>query len=143
MSESGGPMEDKRSGIRGRRSSHLHPFVSKAMIAFAAWLILASWGFFSYRGAVGLMLAVVTVFVVIAVGLPWTLAHIWRRRPRPSDEAPETRPLRDWLGGEFEAWQTRLRARDAMIQLLLPLAAVAIGMMAFAIIDHFVVNGPM
>jgi hypothetical protein len=60
--------------------------------------------------------------------------------PRRDDESG--RPsLRDWLHGEFDIWQTHIKGTDAAIAILLPLAAVSIGMTIFAILRHIVGGG--
>ncbi|MGX7875617.1 hypothetical protein ACVDG5_025465 [Mesorhizobium sp. ORM6] len=52
-----------------------------------------------------------------------------RGHPRASAD------LEDWIAGEFDLGQgNRVAARKALLEILLPLAAVAFGMTAFAIV---------
>ena len=39
--------------------------------------------------------------------------------------------------GDLRIWQDRMRARSAAIEILLPVAAVAIGLLILATINHF------
>jgi hypothetical protein len=40
----------------------------------------------------------------------------------------------DWKVGEFAVWGSKLRSTDAAIDMLLPLAAVAFGLVALGIV---------
>ena len=101
------------------------------VVGLAVWLVLSVLGFFR-AGHTGLMLAIVSFFIGVAVMLPLILAHISRRddRNRSADEA-ET--LRGWLDREFDGYTGRMKASAAAFQVLLPLAAVALGMTFFAL----------
>ena len=46
--------------------------------------------------------------------------------------------FRQWLGGEFETSNEHVRSTNAMVEILLPLAAVAVGIVVFAIVAHLV-----
>ena len=48
--------------------------------------------------------------------------------------ADEQESFRDWLAGDFDTWQERLSGAAAAITLLSPIAAAAIGAIAFAIV---------
>jgi hypothetical protein len=80
----------------------------------------------------------VTGFVVVAVGLQ---ALLWRVAGRHRDPRGARKSFHDWADGEFATWQGQLKARNAAIEVLLPLAAVAFGMAAFAIVASFVIPG--
>jgi hypothetical protein len=58
------------------------------------------------------------------------------RQPRDSERHPSA--FRDWASGEFNISGGHLKASNAAVQILLPLAAVAFGMTAFAIVVHLV-----
>jgi hypothetical protein len=121
-------------------SNRLHGLVYVAMIGFASLLTLSAWGF-AGDGYENLLLAVVTGLVIVAVGLPCTLWRVGRKKREAGAASGKRQSFRDWAEGEFDTWQGRLKARTAAIEVLLPLAAVAFGMMAFAIVLHFVVPG--
>jgi ABC-type bacteriocin/lantibiotic exporter with double-glycine peptidase domain len=62
--------------IRRNRQVHdaLHPSVYRTIIGLTIWLVLSVWLFFNRGPFVGLDLAIVTVFFVIAVGIPLLLS---------------------------------------------------------------------
>jgi hypothetical protein len=115
------------------RSSALHPLVFKLILALTALLVIASWAFVG-AGYGAFSFVVVAAFAVITVGLTLSLYRIWSHRPHgPAGK------FHDWAHGEMEVWQGRLKASDAAIMTLLPIAAVAIGMVLFAIALHLAV----
>jgi hypothetical protein len=117
-------------------SDHLHPRVYAAVAGCALWFVLSAWTFFSGSEPMGLLLAVVSGFFLMATLIPFALWLTWRRRsPDAGRLTPDT--LREWMSGEFKIGQGRRKALDAMIEILLPLAAAAIGMTALGLIFHF------
>jgi len=119
----------------GKRSDRLHPVLWRAVVLCGAWTAFAAWGFFG-RGYTDYVLVIVSGFVLLAIGLPAFLWWHWRRhRVRPGGRQPDGR-FRDWLDGEFETPTGGLKGLDAACAVLLPLAAVAVGMTVFAIVLH-------
>jgi hypothetical protein len=117
-------------------SDHLHPRVYAAFAGFVLWFVLSAWIFFSGSDPMGLLLAVVSGFFLMAVLIPFMLWLTWRRRSPDADRLfPQT--FREWGSGEFKIGQGRRRASDAMIEILLPFAAAAVGMTALGLIFHF------
>lgn len=128
-----------------RRAERIHPAVYKIMLGLIVWMILAAWwGFFSDAGYTGLLLTMVTGFAIMAVVVPYKL---WRLRAENRELLRgEERDIgsmsgarvsfRDWSHREVGVWQSRLRGSDAAIAALVPLAAGAVGMTAFAIVVH-------
>jgi hypothetical protein len=114
-------------------SDHLHPIVYLAITGLALWLVLSVWVLFDSAPYAGLIDTVVTGFLLIAVAIPLVLWRVWRRHGAVEDiyHAPR---LRDWAAGEFDTSTGKLRAWDAGMQILLPIAAVAFGMTAFGIV---------
>ena len=49
--------------------------------------------------------------------------------------------MRDWTAAEFDVWQGRRKGLNAIVEILLPLAAVAIGMTVFGVVFHFAAHG--
>jgi len=109
------------------RSGALHPLVFKLILALTALLVIASWAFVG-TGYGAFSLVVVSAFAAITVGLTLALYRIWSHRPH--GRAPR---FSDWAHGDMELWQGRVKASDATIIALLPIAAVAFGMVLFAI----------
>ncbi len=115
-------------------TTRFHPFVYKAMIGLGAWMALSAWGFFA-SDHTGYFLAIVTGFVFMVIVLPFQLWRIRRHGHDPRLKSEEGRiALADWLSGDFDAWQERLKGWDALAGSLLPIAACALGMMVFAIL---------
>lgn len=133
--------EERRSNRP--RTGALHPFVYRIHAALLLWMVLAAWGFVGGKaGDLGLALAVVTGLVVVAILIPWTLWRIWRTgRAAGRAREPGVPSFREWLLGDLETWQAPLRGTDAAVEAILPLAAGAIGMTAFAIVKHLAALG--
>jgi hypothetical protein len=116
-------------------TDHLHPGVYVALVFLALWFVVSAWGF-GGDGHTDYLLVVASGLILFAVAIPITLWRIWRSHPH--EEAPPTRSLREWASTrEFRTWQDRVKAKNAAIEILLPIAAVAFGMSIFAIIVHF------
>jgi hypothetical protein len=95
------------------------------------------WGF-SGNEHTGLALTVVSVFVFVAVTIPVLLWRIWRkdtdRRPCPPSQPV---PFASWRARDLEICDGRVKGTQALVQVLLPIAAVALGMTVFALVLHF------
>lgn len=127
------------SAARGNRpaSDRAHPAIYWMIVGLAGWLVLSVWGFFG-SGYAGLALAVVTIFIVIAVAIPlvlWAIARNYRKGSATHREADE--PLSEWLAHEFDIDTGRIKATVAAMEILLPIAAVAFGMTIFALVRYF------
>jgi hypothetical protein len=120
------------------RSALFHPVLFKAALVLAGLFVLSTWAFAS-GGLGNIILAVVTYVFLIAGGLVSLLALIRRRHPRPDlDEGPKPHaPFDHWADREVEISTGRVRGRLATVETLLPIAAVAFGMLAFAVVLHF------
>lgn len=120
-------------------SDHLHPLVYKAMAGLALWYVLSVWVFFGEESYTALALAVVSLFLFLAVGIPFALWLAWRGSPI-SGAHENSQTFHDWTSGEFETWQGRLSGAEAAVELLLPLAAVAFGLTILGIVLYL--DGP-
>jgi hypothetical protein len=121
------------TSARQRLSTQLHPFVFDAIVGAALWLVLAAWLFFRGPDYSDIVLVVVSGLALAAVGIPYVLWRIsWKHgaSSAPGDEES----FHDWRTGEFQTWQALLKGRDALIQILLPITAVAVGMTAIGIV---------
>jgi len=112
----------------------LHPLLYRVMVALALWLIFSVWSLSRTRYT-DYLLVVVSGLVLFAVLIP---AALWwtrrRHRARPADAEDS---FRSWRSREFEMWQGRTSGFDAAVEVLLPLAAVSLGMTIFALVAHF------
>jgi hypothetical protein len=114
-------------------SDGLHPDVYLAMAALAGWYALSAWAGFGGGSYADYLLVVMTGFLVISVALPAIVGHVWRRHDLRAHATIDS--FADWIAGEFDLGQgNRVAAKNALIEILLPLAAVAFGMTAFAIV---------
>jgi hypothetical protein len=116
------------------RSDGLHDLVYGFIVALSAWLVLSAWGFSFIGGGAGLVLAVVSALILFMVALSGALRHIWRKSSA-KDARPAVRSsAAARLSGEFETHTGTVKGSRATIEILLPIAAVAFGLTAFAII---------
>jgi hypothetical protein len=112
----------------------LHPRIYGAAVGLIAWFALMAWVLFDRSSDLSLLLMFVTVLFAIAIALPWTLSLIWRKFQMPYERHPKPTSFHDWTEGDFAVWGARLRARDAAIDVLLPLVAVSLGLTAIGVV---------
>lgn len=110
----------------------------KLIAALAGLYVLAAWGF-AGPGDTAPLLAVVSLFFGLAVGLVALLYRTRRCHGRTElgEEECRVESLAEWIGREVETSTGRLRGSAATTQIVLPLAAVAVGMVLFAVTVHF------
>jgi hypothetical protein len=132
------PAPPAAARIKRTASNRVHPAIYWIIVALAGWLVLSVWGFLG-SGYAGLALAVVTIFIVIAVTVPLTLWGIARRygRHRAAAQDDSDESLSEWLAHEFDVDAGRMKTTVAAMEILLPIAAVAFGMTIFALVRYF------
>jgi hypothetical protein len=113
----------------------MHPAVYLAVGALALLFIASAWAF-AAPNDVAYLLAIVTGFILAAIGLPFQLWRVRRHGHDPRDSSLSPRTLTNWLHADFDVWQTRIPGKDAAAAILLPIAAVAIGLFCLAIVLH-------
>ena len=135
------PVQENRQQASERVVRDLHPAIYMALVGLTLWLGLAIWGF-GYDGQTDYLLAIVSGFLFIAVAIPSTLALMVHRQ-KNSDERKSSgeASFKEWMTGNFDTWQDRVKGHNAAVEVLLPMAAIAIGMTAFAIVLHFTAVG--
>jgi hypothetical protein len=108
-----------------------------AMGLCLAWFVPIGW--LAYWGRVDTVLTMllVTVFTVVALGVPWLLFRVSRGG---LDETSRHRPAQ-WLHGQFETLTGRMPSREALVLILLPLASAAIGITLMGIVLGIVAAG--
>src|SRR5262245_55700557 len=114
------------------RANELHPRIYTAIVGLTLWLVLSIWLLFSRGNYEGLTLSVITLFFAVLVGIPLLLWLTWRHNTPEQDG--NAAPFSEWIGNSFETWTGGISAREASIQILLPIAAVAIGMTIFGLV---------
>jgi hypothetical protein len=115
----------------------LHPLVYKTMIGLTVWLVASIWVLFGGGNYTGLTFAMVTLFFVVVTGIPIVLWLAWRHNADPHDTRTTSEAFREWRRDDFTTWTGRLGAGEAVMQILLPLAAVSIGMTVFGLVYYF------
>ena len=115
-----------------RVTDHLHLGLYLALSGLSLWFIFSAWAF----GGDGYTDYLLTAsgLILIAIAIPFGLWRIWRNHPH-QDEVKE--PFREWALSEFHIWQDRVAGRNAAVEIILPVAAVAFGMSLFGMILHF------
>jgi hypothetical protein len=117
-------------------TDRLHPGLYLILVFLGLWFVVSAWAF-GGDGHTDYLLVVASGLILIAIAIPATLWNIWRHHP-PGDREPPNGSLREWASTrEFRTWQDRVKGKNAAIEILLPIAAVAFGMSIFAIILHF------
>src|SRR5262245_6056555 len=122
-----------------RRTTELHPFGYRAMIGLTIWLVLSVWALFSRGAYEGVTLSVITLFFVVLVGIPVILWLTWRRNTDLNEQHDNVAPYREWCSVSFAQWTGGVSGREASMQILLPIAAVAFGMTIFGLVFLFAV----
>jgi hypothetical protein len=122
--------------------SRLHPRVYTIMAVLALWLAVAVW-LFGTDSYIDYLLAIVSGFILVVMGLAYILSRVGTRDPgakprRDRDADVGRESFRDWALGEFDTWQDRVKASNAAVEILLPIAALAFGMTAIGIVNLFV-----
>jgi len=124
---SGGPDHD---------SEGLHPSVYRTIIALTVSLVLSAWTFFNRGAYAELILAVVTLFFAIAVGIPLLIGKTWQHNAPPPETRTRSESFGAWASQDFATWTGRLSGREAAMQILLPIAAVSISMFVFGLVFY-------
>ena len=120
----------------GSSTDRLPPMIYLALVGLVAWMVLAAWGF-AGPGYADVALTVVTGFFMIVIAIPFILWRVWRANRAPSDAPERTLGFSDWAAGQFETWQDSQKGSTAAAEIILPIAAAAVGMTAFAIVFHY------
>ncbi len=122
----------------------LHPRVYGMLIGLAGWFVLSVW-LFAGAGLADYLLFVVSGFIFIAVALPLILSAVSNNDKLPNGEpaagGPKPQSFHDWAAASFATWGGRLSGKQAMVQILLPFAAVAFGMTIIGIVLHVTTGG--
>jgi len=118
----------------------LHPLVNMAIIGLVLMFVAAVWMFFDSGPYEAWLDVVVTGLFVIAIAVPALLWLTWRRN---ADDARDDSHLsfRDWAVGDFDTFTGRVKGASATAEVLLPIAAVAVGMTVLGLVFHIIASG--
>jgi len=112
-------------------ASDIHPLVYLAIAGLVLWFVVSAFAF-ADGGYVEYLLTIVGGFFLIVAAIPFLLWQVWLRHG--DGGAAKAQPLREWSAGECDTWQCRINSREAAVQTLLPIAGVAFGMTALAVV---------
>lgn len=128
------PDTENRNDEKSPATGALHSWVYMALIGLALWMVLWVWSFVG-SGEVDYILFIVTGFIVTVVALQLILMRVRRADKTIGSDTPKdsAASFREWARGFFVAERSRMRGGEAALLILLPIAAAAIGMMAFGI----------
>ena len=132
-------MTTNLSARHNRPNDELHPVIYRSIIGLTIWLVLSVWVLFSRGAYEGLTLSVITLFFVILIGIPVLLWLTWRRNIDPYEQHNYSAPFSEWISHPFMTWTGGISGREAAVQILLPIAAVAFGMTIFGLAFLFAV----
>ena len=121
-------------------SKSLHPLVNMAMIGLVLMFVAAVWMFFDSDPYEAWLDVVITGLFVIAVTIPAMCWLTWRRNADGArDEGHPS--FRDWARGEFDTWTGPVKGVNATAEVLLPIAAGAVGMTVLGLVFHIIASG--
>ena len=133
-------MAEHNANQDGPISDSLHPLVNMAIIGAALMFVAGVWIFFDSGPYEAWLDVVVTGLFVIAIAIPALLWLTWRRN---ADGARDDSHLsfRDWAAGEFDTLTGPIKGANATAEVLLPIAAVAVGMTVLGLVFHIIASG--
>ncbi len=118
-------------------SPRFHPGVFKIVACLLGLFVLAAWTF-AGGGHTDLLLVMVTYVFGLSVLLPGALLLARRAKQGRRPDAVGELPLGEWARRLVETSTGAVKGSEAATELVLPIAAVAIGMVCFATVLHFV-----
>ena len=128
-------MAEHNANQDGPISDSLHPLVNMAIIGAALMFVAAVWIFFDSGPYEAWLDVVVTGLFVIAIAIPALLWLTWRRN------ADNHLSFRDWSVGDFNTLTGPVKGANAAAEVLLPIAAVAVGMTVLGLVFHIIASG--
>jgi hypothetical protein len=130
----------KRKSATRRVTTWLHPGVHAAVIGLVLWFVVWVWSF-AGAGVTDYLLFIVSGFIFIAVSLPLILSRVGCTHGDAAKGDDKPASFRDWARWDFDTWQGPLTGTQAAMQILLPIAAAAFGMMALGIVFRVIEHG--
>ncbi len=118
----------------------LHPLVNMAIIGLVLMFVAAVWMFFDSGPYEAWLDVVVTGLFVIAIAVPALLWLTWRRNADGGTDGGHP-SFHDWAVGEFDTWTGPVKGASATAEVLLPIAAVAVGMTVLGLVFHIIASG--
>jgi hypothetical protein len=126
--------ERKNNGNKGNQrpvTGSVPGWLYGMAIGFVTWFALAVW-LFAGAGTTDYLLFIVSGFIFVVMFLQFILSRV--RRDEPPAKADESSHFSDRRKWDLETFQSRISFNQAAVQILLPLAAAALGMTAIGIV---------
>jgi hypothetical protein len=123
------------------RYNHVPAVVYKSVAVAVLLFVTLAWIFFGRWTDMELLLTVVSGFFFMALAIPFALWLTWRRHRDSGSASGEAMSPRDWASGEFVTWQDHTKGWNAAVEILLPIAGLAVGMLAIGIVFYVVSAG--
>lgn len=127
---------DRNADSPERHTPYLHERVYAAMLLMALLFVAAAWYGFGTASYVDYLLVIVTAFLLMAVALPLLIWRQWRTHPTRGPHHGTLPSYHEWAQEAFDTFSGPTTGKAAATEILLPLGAVAFGMLAFAILVH-------
>jgi hypothetical protein len=133
-------MAEHNANQDSKISDSLHPLVNMAIIGLVLMFVAAVSMFFDSGPYEAWLDVVVTGLFVIAIAVPALLWLTWRRN---ADGARDDSHLsfHDWAVGDFDTLTGPVKGANATVEVLLPIAAVAVGMTVLGLVFHIIASG--
>jgi hypothetical protein len=112
-----------------------------AIIGLVLMFVTAVWMFFDSDPYEAWLDVVVTGLFVIAIAIPALCWLTWRRNVDDARDDDGHLSFRDWAVGEFDTWTGPVKGANAAAEVLLPIAAVAVGMTVLGLVFHIIASG--
>ena len=132
-------MTEKNAKQGSSISDNLHPVVYMAIIGLVSMFVAAVWMFFDSDPYGAWLDVVVTGLFVIAIAIPTICWLTWKRNAAGARGGSLS--FRDWAAAEFNTSTGPVKGANATAEVLLPIAAVAIGMMVLGLVFHIIASG--
>ena len=102
------------------------------MVGLALSFVVSAWVFFGSAAHMGLILAIVCVLFIMAIGIPHILWRAGEKETNPTEQARTA--FGAWIRSDFATWTGNQTSVTAAVEILLPITAAAVGIMALGIV---------
>lgn len=129
------PVPKERRQAPDNLARAIHPGIYFAIAGLALVFVACAATFAAHNDSY-YVIAIACGFIMAAISLPYQLWRVQRHGHDPRDTSLSHRTFAGWLNADLDIWQARIKGRDAATAILLPIAAVAIGLLCLTIVLH-------
>jgi hypothetical protein len=127
-------MDNRTNLDKPQATDQLHSVIHIALAGLAVGMVTSAWIFFSQGGYLELDLGIISMLVLIIVAIPTAMYFASGTFQGSERTAGSGRSFSKWMSGEFATSQGRRKAASASIEILLPMTAAVIGIVAIGIV---------